>query len=85
MDGSSRRSDRPLSGRSRATSGSAAAGLIIRRDAIGMKRQLASIGIDLPPMDDTQASDIVAFLKAPTGVTATSRPMGAPETVPSGL
>lgn len=48
-------------------------------------RILASIDIDLPPVSDAEIADIVAFLHSLTGETALDRPMGRPETVPSGL
>ncbi|WP_321345364.1 cytochrome c peroxidase [Breoghania sp.] len=48
-------------------------------------RILSRIDIDLPPATDTEIADIVAFLNALTGETALKRPLGRPETVPSGL
>ena len=36
-------------------------------------------------LGDAEIADLVAFLNARTGETAETRPMGRPETVPSGL
>ncbi|WP_240705147.1 cytochrome-c peroxidase [Pacificoceanicola onchidii] len=45
----------------------------------------AKIDIDLPVLSDAEVADIVAFLHGLTGETALQRPMGRPDTVPSGL
>jgi cytochrome c peroxidase len=57
----------------------------IRQDTAEMARQAAKN--DLRPMtfSDGEVADLVAFLEALTGETARTRPMGRPETVPSGL
>ena len=58
---------------------------VIRQDARELARQAARTDIDLAPLDDDQIADLVAFLHALTGETARVRPLGRPETVPSGL
>jgi len=58
---------------------------VIRQDSREMARQAASIEIAPVALDDRQISDLVVFLHALTGKTALSRPLGRPETVPSGL
>lgn len=58
---------------------------VIRQDRIEMARQSRAIDIDLPPRSDAEISDLVAFLHSLTGETAAARPLGRPETVPSGL
>ena len=50
-----------------------------------LARQEAAINIALPPRTDGEVADLVAFLNALTGETAGTRPLGRPETVPSGL
>jgi len=57
----------------------------IQQDTREMARQTAAI--DMPPMtlSDRDISDLVAFLNALTGETALTRPLGRPESVPSGL
>ncbi|MEM9784982.1 MAG: cytochrome c peroxidase [Pseudomonadota bacterium] len=63
----------------------AAADFAIQQDTGEMARQAAVN--DLRPMNlsDADIADLVAFLHALTGETADTRPMGRPETVPSGL
>jgi len=59
---------------------------VIRSDRLEMARQSARRDIDLPPLSDAQIADLVAFLHALTGRSATApRPLGRPATVPSGL
>lgn len=58
---------------------------VIRQDAREMARQAASVDIDLVALGDDEIADIIAFLHALTGETVKSRPLGRPETVPSGL
>ncbi|MDJ0826782.1 MAG: cytochrome c peroxidase [Rhodobacter sp.] len=58
---------------------------IIREDRIEMARQLAVNELDLPPLTDRDIADIVAFLHCLTGRSAGDRPLGVPDTVPSGL
>ncbi len=58
---------------------------VIAQDRLEMARQAAAIDITLPPLDDAAIADLIAFLHALTGETAETRPLGRPETVPSGL
>lgn len=58
---------------------------VLRDNVAENNRILARIDIDLPPVSDAEIADLVAFLNALTGETALDRPMGVPETVPSGL
>jgi len=57
----------------------------LRENEAENARILANIDIALPPVSDAQIADLVAFLNALTGETALDRPMGRPDTVPSGL
>jgi cytochrome c peroxidase len=57
----------------------------LRANAAENDRILSRIDVDLPPVTDAEIAEIVAFLNALTGETALERPMGRPETVPSGL
>lgn len=63
----------------------AAEDFALRENKAENDRILARIDIDLPPVTDAEIADIVSFLNALTGETALRRPMGRPETVPSGL
>ncbi|MEO0676096.1 MAG: cytochrome c peroxidase [Pseudomonadota bacterium] len=58
---------------------------VIQSDVREMARQTAKL--DLPGIDitDAELDDLEAFLHALTGETALERPLGRPETVPSGL
>ncbi|MEO1705400.1 MAG: cytochrome c peroxidase [Pseudomonadota bacterium] len=58
---------------------------VIQSDVREMARQTAKL--DLPGIDitDAELDDLEAFLHALTGETAFERPLGRPETVPSGL
>lgn len=59
---------------------------IATRDPAELGVQLANLGIaPLPDITPGDVADIVAFLQALTGRGAGSRPLGRPETVPSGL
>jgi len=58
---------------------------VVRDDRAEMARQAAATEIALPPLDELQIADIVAFLGALTGKTAAERPRGRPARVPSGL
>ncbi len=58
---------------------------LILGDASETQRILARIDVDLPLMSYAQVGDIVEFLHSLTGKTATNRPLGRPDTVPSGL
>lgn len=57
----------------------------LRENTAENDRILSKIDIELPPATDAEIADIVAFLNALTGETALDRPMGRPDTVPSGL
>lgn len=63
----------------------AAVDFIVQQDSREMARQEAAIEITAIPMSDGDVADIVAFLNALTGATADTRPLGRPDTVPSGL
>jgi cytochrome c peroxidase len=63
----------------------AAIDFVIRQDSREMARQAAVQDIVPVPLSDAEVADLVAFLKALTGRTAGDRPLGRPETVPSGL
>ncbi|MEO0703277.1 MAG: cytochrome c peroxidase [Pseudomonadota bacterium] len=58
---------------------------VIRQDAREMARQAAVVDLDLPKLGAHQVAELVAFLEALTGETADARPLGRPESVPSGL
>ena len=58
---------------------------IVREDKLEMARQANHIDINLPPLDDTEISAIVAFLHALTGDQASAVDFEIPESVPSGL
>ena len=57
----------------------------LRENEAENTRILANIDIDLSSVSDEEIADIIAFLHALTGETALERPMGRPESVPSGL
>ncbi|SEW18287.1 cytochrome c peroxidase [Cognatiyoonia koreensis] len=63
----------------------AAADVAIRSDRLEMDRQAAQIDIRPMQLSDAEVADLVAFLEALTGETALTRPLGRPDTVPSGL
>lgn len=54
-------------------------------DARERARMLARVKVDLPDLAEDDIADLVAFLKCLTGRSADARPLGRPETVPSGL
>ncbi len=58
---------------------------VIQEDDREMARQAAKTDIDLVALSDPEIADLVAFLHALTGKSALDRPLGRPETVPSGL
>lgn len=58
---------------------------VIQQDDREMARQAAKTDIDLVALNDPEVADLVAFLHALTGKSALDRPLGRPETVPSGL
>ncbi|MCK0150774.1 c-type cytochrome [Marivita sp. S6314] len=59
--------------------------LVIQSDALEMDRQAAFLDVRPVALSDAEVEDIVAFLESLTGKTALERPLGTPETVPSGL
>ena len=58
---------------------------VIQSDALEMARQERALDIALPPLSNEDVEKLVAFLNALTGETASLRPLGRPERVPSGL
>ncbi|MFP7571851.1 cytochrome-c peroxidase [Marivita sp. S2033] len=58
---------------------------IIQSDRLEMERQASFVDAEPVPLTDIEIDDIVAFLHSLTGKTARQRPLGRPETVPSGL
>ena len=63
----------------------AASDFAIRQDRFEMARQTAAIDLRPIALTGAEIADLVAFLNALTGETALTRPMGRPDTVPSGL
>ncbi len=63
----------------------AAGDFAVRSDTREMTRQAAVLDIQPMMLSDNDIADLVAFLNALTGETATTRPMGRPPEVPSGL
>ncbi len=57
----------------------------IQQDKAEMARQSAKQDIALPPLSDEDINQLIAFLEALTGETANTRPLGRPNSVPSGL
>ena len=57
----------------------------IAQDSREMARQAAAVEIEPFRLSDTEVADLIAFLNALTGATAKDRPLGRPDTVPSGL
>ena len=57
----------------------------ILEDGREMARQEAAIEKRSLDLSDDDIADLVAFLNALTGETADDRPLGRPDTVPSGL
>ena len=57
----------------------------IRQDAAEMLRQASVQDVRNIHLNAAEIADVVAFLNALTGVTALERPLGRPDTVPSGL
>ena len=58
---------------------------VVQADSREIARQRRAIDITPLDLNDHSIADIVAFLESLTGETALSRPLGRPETVPSGL
>ena len=63
----------------------AAGDFAVRQDAREMARQAAVIDIAPVALSDAEVAEVVAFLRALTGRSAESRPLGRPDAVPSGL
>ncbi len=63
----------------------AAGDFAIRSDRLEIERQAAVLDIRPMQLSDQDIADLVAFLHALTGETADQRPLGRPDTVPSGL
>jgi cytochrome c peroxidase len=57
----------------------------IQADQLEMARQASVIEIEPVLLTEQDITDLEAFLNCLTGATAAQRPMGRPETVPSGL
>ncbi|WP_094033583.1 cytochrome-c peroxidase [Antarctobacter heliothermus] len=57
----------------------------IRQDRLEMARQARRLDIGPLPVSGTELSDLVAFMRALTGKNVTTRPLGRPDRVPSGL
>ena len=58
---------------------------VIQSDRHEMARQALFLDVEPVALSDAEVDDIVAFLESLTGKTALTRPLGRPETVPSGL
>ncbi len=63
----------------------AAADFAIRQDRLEIARQSAAIDMRPIALTEAEITDLIAFLNALTGEAAQTRPMGRPDTVPSGL
>ena len=63
----------------------AAVDFAIQQDVREMARQAAVLDINPVALSEDEIADITAFLHALTGETADTRPMGRPDSVPSGL
>ncbi|MDJ0637581.1 MAG: cytochrome c peroxidase [Paracoccaceae bacterium] len=58
---------------------------IVQADRREMKRQKRAVDIQPVSLSDPEIAAIVAFLESLTGETALTRPLGRPDSVPSGL
>ena len=58
---------------------------VIGQDTAEAARHTRALDIEIGPLRDDEVAAIVTFLHALTGETAETRPLGRPETVPSGL
>ena len=58
---------------------------VVQSDSREISRQRAAVDITPIDLSDQEVDAIVAFLHALTGETADARPLGRPDTVPSGL
>ena len=63
----------------------AAVDFAIQQDKAEMARQAAKLDIHPASLSQNDITDLVAFLHALTGETADARPLGRPDSVPSGL
>ncbi|MDU8909825.1 cytochrome-c peroxidase [Aestuariicoccus sp. MJ-SS9] len=63
----------------------AASDFVIASDRFEMARQAAAVPADAVPLSSNDIAAIEAFLRALTGASALSTPMGRPDSVPSGL
>ncbi|SFS13707.1 cytochrome c peroxidase [Yoonia litorea] len=63
----------------------AAGDFAIQQDDLEMARQAQALDIRPMRLSENDISDLVAFLNALTGETVDQRPLGRPDTVPSGL
>lgn len=63
----------------------AAIDFVVQQDAAEMARQAAALDITPLGLTESEIDDLVAFLHALTGTTAEDRPLGVPDSVPSGL
>ncbi|MEM0946274.1 MAG: cytochrome c peroxidase [Pseudomonadota bacterium] len=61
------------------------ADFLVQSDMREMARQRARVDIVAVELNDIEIAEVVAFLESLTGRTAKTRPLGRPETVPSGL
>ncbi len=58
---------------------------IVQTDAREMARHRAALDITPVDLSEPEIAELVAFLESLTGATAMTRPLGRPDTVPSGL
>lgn len=63
----------------------AEADFILRSDSLELARQDAALDLRALPLAERDIADLVAFLRALTGESALTRPLGRPMSVPSGL
>ena len=58
---------------------------VIRDDRLEMARQARAVELTAVNLNDAEVAELEAFLHALTGKTVLQRPLGVPDTVPSGL
>nr|WP_274705661.1 cytochrome c peroxidase [Salipiger pentaromativorans] len=58
---------------------------VLMEDRLETARQLETVEVPRVPLNSAEVDDIEAFLHALTGASAAERPLGRPDTVPSGL
>ena len=58
---------------------------VVWEDRFEMERLRRRVDITSKTLDDGEVADLVAFMEALTGATATNPPLGIPDQVPSGL